>query len=90
MRIAAFTRPYKHDPKITYGLSGDTSGDDNDLRALKSLLETIVLRSKTSNLKERTDKQYVLIQYAKLHNSHVLYLGVGVDVAMEHVKSMTG
>jgi hypothetical protein len=40
--------------KITYGLSGDTSGDDNDFRALKSLLETIVLRSETSNLIERS------------------------------------
>jgi hypothetical protein len=34
----------------TYGLSGDTSGDDNNLRALEGVLETIVLRSETSNL----------------------------------------
>lgn len=46
---------------MTYGLSGDTSRDNNDFRTLKGLLETVILRSEASNLfKESISNLYAM------------------------------
>jgi hypothetical protein len=71
--------------KNTHGLSRDTGGDDNDLRSLKSLLKTVILRAVSSDLCKATcqSKRAKHTCRCREETKPDTYLGVGVDVAVE-------